>query len=469
MKLIRNICLAASLLIAPVYCDTAYVSNYTSASVSAINTATNTIIGSQIPAGNGAQESALTPDGAFLYVSNILDGTVSVIQTTTNTNVATIPTGPDSFGIGITPNGKYVYVCQNAGNVSVILQSTNMVITNIVTGAAPRYIFMKPSGDFAYVICDVGDVVSVIDTNENSPTFNMVTATIPLPLGSNPLSGALTRDGAYLYVSNASTGTVSVIQTSINMIIATISVGPNPKATSINYPSQLVYASNETGGSVSVIDANPSSPTFNQVLATVTVGNSPFWASATPDGSFVYVPNLFSDTVSVIDARRTSPTFNNVLHTVNVGANPSYTAPSLDGRFIYVSNEGTNTVSVIRVFTNTVIQTLTVGQTPGPLKIAPSAASATKVFFNSNRFETDIGVLLRWPEPIVFLPTSYQVYQDGILIQILPATRPTTEIHYLKPRKTYTFSIIALDAYGQTLNLGSVVITTPKPHIIDNN
>jgi YVTN family beta-propeller protein len=71
-----------------------YVTNLDSATVSVINTTTNTSVAT-IPVGNGPSTIAVTPDGAHVYVVNVFDSTVSVIATGTNTVVGSpIPVGP---------------------------------------------------------------------------------------------------------------------------------------------------------------------------------------------------------------------------------------------------------------------------------------------------------------------------------------------------------------------------------------
>ncbi|MGQ0445312.1 MAG: hypothetical protein ACT4O2_09360 [Beijerinckiaceae bacterium] len=67
-----------------------------------IDTATNKVVGTPIPVGDGPFGVAVTPDGTKVYVTNFLSNTVSVIATATNTLVATIPIPvgncPTAFG-----------------------------------------------------------------------------------------------------------------------------------------------------------------------------------------------------------------------------------------------------------------------------------------------------------------------------------------------------------------------------------
>ena len=81
----------------------AYVTNAGSKSVSVIDLATNTVVGSPITVGDRPADIAITPDGTRAYVTNVGSNNVSVIDLATNTVVGSpIPVGFSPFGIAIT-------------------------------------------------------------------------------------------------------------------------------------------------------------------------------------------------------------------------------------------------------------------------------------------------------------------------------------------------------------------------------
>ena len=102
------------------------------------------------------------------------------------------------------------------------------------------------------------------------------------------------------FIPNLSDGTVSVIDTSTNTVINTISISPNPKSVAVSPDGTTVYVgcANPTGGNgtVSVIDS-----VLNAVIANITVGSNPSGVAITPDGTALYVANSNSSSVSVID------------------------------------------------------------------------------------------------------------------------------------------------------------------------
>ena len=70
--------------------------------------------------------------GPKAYVGNFKDNTVTVIDTTTGTVVATIPVAAGPHGMGVTPDGRRVFVTgENTSGMSVIDTANDRVIQTI--------------------------------------------------------------------------------------------------------------------------------------------------------------------------------------------------------------------------------------------------------------------------------------------------------------------------------------------------
>ena len=67
---------------------------------------------------------------------------------------------------------------------------------------------------------DVPKVI-VFDTTTNVPLAQ-------IPIGNGPISVAITPDGKRVYATNQFDGTVSVIATATNQVVATIATGVEP-------------------------------------------------------------------------------------------------------------------------------------------------------------------------------------------------------------------------------------------------
>ncbi|MER5696032.1 YVTN family beta-propeller repeat protein [Streptomyces mirabilis] len=299
----------------------AHVANANSGYVSVIDTATNTVT-TTIPAGDGSEGVAVTPDGTRAYVTNSLSDDVSVIDTATNTVTTTIPVGDDPGDVAVTPDGTHTYVTNSLSNdVSVIDTATNTVTTTIPVGTGPVGVAVTPDGTRAYVTNSGSHNVSVIDTATN-------TVATTIPVGLNPGGVAVTPDGTRAYIVNFASRSVSVIDTATNTVTTTIPVGTGPARVAVTPDGTRAYVTNPGSDDVWVIDT-----ATNTVTTTIPVGTVPVWVAVTPDGTRAYVTNFFSANVSVIDTAT-----NTVTTTIPVGEVPDGVAVTPDGTRVYVTH-----------------------------------------------------------------------------------------------------------------------------------
>ena len=114
---------------------------------------------------------------------------------------------------------------------------------------------------------------------------------------SSPI--ALTTDGAYVWVANPDNDSVSVMNVAgdKNQKVVEIPVGDEPRCVAITPDNKKVYVTNALSGNVYVLDA-----LTYKTLSTIKVGTEPFGCALTLDGKKLYVANLASDDVSVIDS-----------------------------------------------------------------------------------------------------------------------------------------------------------------------
>ncbi|WP_280828101.1 YncE family protein [Mycobacterium sp. OTB74] len=268
---------------------TVYVSNFSSGTVTPIDTTTNTA-GTPITVGvSGLEGVVITPNGSTLYVASEQSGTVTPIDTTTNTAGTPITVGGAPFYLTVTPNGKTVYV--ESGAVTPIDTTTNTASTPITIGGSLFGLAVTPNGSTVYVSNGIS-TVTPIDTTTNTPGT-------PITVGLGPASGlVVTPDGKTLYVANFNSGTVSVISTATNTVVDTIGLGPgtDPQAAAVSPDGSLVYVVNDGTGTVSAI-----STATNTVVGTIPLGTltQPQAVAVSTDGSHIYVA-LGDDRVLVV-------------------------------------------------------------------------------------------------------------------------------------------------------------------------
>ena len=266
----------------------AYVTNSGAGTVSAVNTAKDTVAAT-ITVGTTPIGSAVTPDGNRAYIANKGSNTVSVIDTASDTVIGSaISVGTSPVGLAITPDGKYVYVAnQGDGTVSVIDTASNTVVGSAITvGTSPTGIAITPDGARVYVTNTGSGTVSVISTATNTVIGSAIT------VGSNPYGVAISPDGTKALVANdggSAPFKVSVIDTASNTVSTSVTVGANPQGVAISPDGTKAYVTNTTDGTVSVIDLTANPPVVTG--SAITVGTSPVGVGFTPDGTKAYVAN----------------------------------------------------------------------------------------------------------------------------------------------------------------------------------
>jgi YVTN family beta-propeller protein len=136
--------------------------------------------------------------------------------------------------------------------------------------------------------------------------------------------GAFARDA---FVANSGSGTVSVIDTASNSVVANVVVGKEPVDVAISPDGTRAYVVNKGSNSVSVIGTVTDS-----VVANVAVGKEPAGIGISPNGAYAYVSNFGDNTVSVIGTATES-----VIANIVVGKEPEGIAIAPDSRFAYVA------------------------------------------------------------------------------------------------------------------------------------
>ncbi|RIL06421.1 MAG: hypothetical protein DCC71_06840 [Proteobacteria bacterium] len=124
----------------------------------------------------------------------------------------------------------------------------------------------------------------------------------------NPI--VLNDAGTRLYVANTTSNSVSVVNPSNQITLATVEVGHDPVSLAVRPGGAELWVSNHVSDSVSVIDIAPGSPTENRVIDTVqafdadgvTTFDEPVGIAFTADGAKAYVALSSRNQIAVIDA-----------------------------------------------------------------------------------------------------------------------------------------------------------------------
>lgn len=213
----------------------------------------------------------------------------------------------------------------------------------------------------AYVVNAGSNSVTPIDTATNTVSGGAI------PVGSEPMSIAITPDGKTAYVVNEGSDNVTPIITQYNLAESPISVGSGPGVVAIAPDGKTAYVSDTTSNAVTPIDI-----ATNTTKPWIPVGEDPEGIAITPNGQTAYVANAESNTVTPIDlvtgmAGAAIPTG---------GTSPSFIAVAPDGNTVYVVNRGTSDVTPIDVATNVAGTPIPVGANPNEIAITPDGTTA---------------------------------------------------------------------------------------------
>jgi YVTN family beta-propeller protein len=275
--------------------------------------------------------------------------------------------------------------------------------TPVDVGPTPNFVVASPSGRQLYIASRDAGVVTVVDT-----AVNKVTATIPISSGP-PQFLAFSPDGRKVYVSvwdNARTiAAVAVLDTTTNAIVATIQVHTRPFLAAVSPDGKWIYVPNHDTGTVSVIDAGTDG-----LVADFSVPANPHSASFSRDGSRIYLANHESNLVSVVDTSS-----NTVIAQIPVPQSPHNVAVHRTRPLAIVASFDASSVTAIDTNTNTVIATIPVGKQPQHVAYSADGRFA----YVTNDGESTVSVInvdtlaVTAKIPTGPSPTSMAVLPDG--------------------------------------------------------
>jgi YVTN family beta-propeller protein len=244
--------------------------------------------------------------------------------------------------------------------------------TTVPVGATPGFVVVSPNGRQAYVANRAAGVVTVLDT-----AVNMVTATVPVPAGP-PQYLAFSPDGRTVYVSiwneQRTIAAVGVLDTTTNSIVATIPVRTRPFLAAVTPDGKQLYVPNHDSGTISVIDT-----TTYEVATEIKVAANPHWVEFSKDGARAYTANHESNLVSVIDTATDT-----VLAEVPVRLSPHSVAVHPTRPLVADADYDSDSVSMIDTNTEKVVATVPVGHGPQDVTWAPDGRFAYVVNVNSD-------------------------------------------------------------------------------------
>lgn len=228
-----------------------------------------------IPAG-----FALNPEGTKAYVALCIANQLAEVDLIEGKILRKIPTGNMPFDACL--HGDKVYVSNLGGGLPKEGDTT-----------APAGSGKPVKADPVRFIASEG-TISVIDLTKG-------TEEAQIQVGLHPSGLAITKDGTRLFVANANSDTVSVIDTATRKVIETISVRPQADLIFGSSPNDLLlsadesrlYVSNGTNNAICVIElSKPSTAQTSRIVGFIPTGWYPSGMDWDPAGKILWTANI---------------------------------------------------------------------------------------------------------------------------------------------------------------------------------
>ncbi len=286
------------------------VANRAAGSAAVVDAETLTVR-AEIPVGGVPRTVALTPDGALALVTSAQTGTLSLLDLRTAQLVAQVPLGAEPYGVVADAARAYVSLTAGARVAVVDLATRTLVqtlpvesfpaglalsgdylyVTHLYTGRITRLylpeptqsqvmateaeanlaqnLAWQPDGRRAYLPLTlmhtdavplrpeaaVSAIVKVLDLAEfTASAGEWIALAAPDRAVNLPVAAVVSPDGRWLYVANAGTDDVAVVDLSTQQTALVIAVGHNPRGLALSPEGSRLYVHNALDSSLSVVD-----------------------------------------------------------------------------------------------------------------------------------------------------------------------------------------------------------------------
>ncbi len=165
-------------------------------------------MGGRYPAGVG-----VSPDGKLLYVAENLGDALAIVDVNSGRVVKRVPTEPYPYDVAVAPDGS-VYVSAWGGRTVTLVRTaadTVSLVRRIAVARHPSALRLNRDGTRLFVASGSTDQVAVMDTR----TLRVIARLLDPPPagpdeGTTPNAIALSDDGARLFVAEADANAIAV-------------------------------------------------------------------------------------------------------------------------------------------------------------------------------------------------------------------------------------------------------------------
>jgi len=404
----------------------AYIPNYSSNSVSVINTITNKTVNT-IPVGPNPGLVAISPDGKKVYVGDVGGTSLSIIDVKIS-QVKSLTIFDNPTGLIFSKDGTRAYVAGASGKCTVIDAATDAVLSSLNFFPGSGGIALSNDGQWIYVTNETTRDVRVYDTGSSTEITN-----IPAQ-GSH--YAVTSPDGTKIYVAGGASNTIYVIDVATNTMLSSISLNSDANMLALSPDGTRIYVTNVSTGTLTVINA-----TNDAVIASFPVGQSPEGVSVTPDGKYVYVVNVDSGTLSILETTNYT----------TVATIPAGLYPRAGGNFITPgANNCPGDATIFKITINPSATAITPGRVGGLITTCIGAPSINFQQFNVSG--NNLSGNIKAAAPAGFEISFNQTNGFADILNITPTDGAViNRVIYVRAKASGTPAQL----------LGDVVLTTP--------
>ncbi len=274
-----------------------YVPNSMSNTVDVISQRTFKIV-EQFPTGELPQHVTPGWNLRTLYVDNDLGNSLTPIDPRTGRPGTPIAV-EDPYNLYFTPDGRYAIVVEERLQTLAFRNPDTMRLEHTLYDPTCRgidHMDFSADGHYAFASCEFAGRMVKIDLR----TLQVVT-TLVLDGGySSPQDVKLAPDGRLLYVADQSGGGVWEIDPSSFTVVGFLKTGPGAHGLYPSRDARFLYASNRTAGTVSVVSFRT-----RRVVATWVIPPpaSPDMGGVSADGKTLWLSGRFNADVYAINTQ----------------------------------------------------------------------------------------------------------------------------------------------------------------------
>jgi YVTN family beta-propeller protein len=256
----------------------------------------------EVKIGTYPHEIVPSLDGKTLFVSNngILwmqyagegGNTIAMIDRKARTKIGDIDLGNNRRPHGITVHpktGHLVITTENPDGLILVDPVAKKVLRRFdVKGEDPHMVLFDKPGEWAYVSNSTTGTVAAIRIATGE--------TILIPTGKRPQGGVLSPDGKTIYLTNADSNAISLIDTAQRKVVGEIKTGGGPNRVTITPDGKtLVYS---LGAAHSAAFADVAT---RKELQQVKLSGQPLSLTMSRDGKWAFSGVQDKDKVHIID------------------------------------------------------------------------------------------------------------------------------------------------------------------------